>query len=952
MTNEEDAAVIRFVEGFLLKQKAHRCAVDGVGGMVCQPRSGLSAVAWRRVVNRLQSGEQLSKIVMRTQGFIELMGALPPQPAAKVSTSSAVRADDANEILSFIEKFLERQKNGMQIDGLAGAVLGRRVDASARPEWLRIREALLAGQQIGRIVCNNGVVRLAAQASVTLPGAATPQRSLNDAIAVVESFIAQRPQGATIKLNDIGANLVGINSRFHIERREWLLIRKTLQSGQPAGRLSLTGNTVRLLDGSSSSSSSSSSFAAAAAVSSGAALAAIPAVSIAPVAKHTMNGSVMPVAPVVPKPALIDMRVQAHPAAAALLTDVAAPAAPAAAISSSLAVMHWTVVRSLADCEVAYDALMRERRAVAIDCEGDLGEDDNAPLFLRLVQVATSHHIFIFDMQQPLDAPTCIAKCLCLSDLMQSTSVVKVFHDCRRDVPAICATIHLEQSRVSLLFDTQLAFEYLCDVGAIGERPHKGPRASLNDVLGAFHLPINAAKKQFQTVFDQDPTFWHRPTLPTDALEYAADDVRYLARARDAILSSLDVNALQRWSLCYSDWYARVLREEKAQRSSVPLGVTLYMRFADDDSGGVGSKCRLVYDRLADDETPPQAHDIGVPPPSESERAAFVREFLELTGALPLSVQDSLADTDPSDLVEVVIDADVAPSIRKRDGTTHRFQSTDAVSQVDLVDLIEREWAARSITVGPDQRAPLPATLHRLSVKRDRLGRVDGLTARVGRHCSGAADALRDIISRVAHDKASVLLVGVPGSGKTTLLRECASLLASEQFGSRRVHVVDTSCEIAGDGAVPHPAIGLARRSAVPLGSSQAAVMREVVQNHTPDVIVIDEISDREQARVAQSIRQRGVGLVATRAWRLAARAAPKQRAQLAKTSAALVSHRTCTTDGRKFVRFEMLGGGGRRAASAPHHRAGGSSARLSTDSSSRAAAELRNAFINCARTF
>jgi hypothetical protein len=104
--------------------------------------------------------------------------------------------------------------------------------------------------------------------------------------------------------------------------------------------------------------------------------------------------------------------------------------------------------------------------------------------------------------------------------------------------------------------------------------------------------------------------------------------------------------------------------------------------------------------------------------------------------------------------------------------------------------------------------------------------------------------------------------LGKPGVGKTTLLREAARVLADDL--GKRVIVVDTSNEIAGDGDIPHPGIGRARRMQVPSPDRQHAVMIEAVENHMPEVIVIDEIGTEEEAEAARTIAERGVQLIAT----------------------------------------------------------------------------------------
>jgi len=159
---------------------------------------------------------------------------------------------------------------------------------------------------------------------------------------------------------------------------------------------------------------------------------------------------------------------------------------------------------------------------------------------------------------------------------------------------------------------------------------------------------------------------------------------------------------------------------------------------------------------------------------------------------------------------------------------------------------------------GKDNRAGIERTLHRISAIRNRQGEVIGLTCRVGRAVVGTVDIVRDVIE----SGQSILLLGRPGVGKTTLLRESARVLADEL--SKRVVVVDTSNEIAGDGDIPHPGIGAARRMQVQHPELQHAVMIEAVENHMPEVIVIDEIGTEAEALAARTIAERGVQLIAT----------------------------------------------------------------------------------------
>ncbi|MGY8881833.1 MAG: AAA family ATPase, partial [Dehalococcoidia bacterium] len=203
------------------------------------------------------------------------------------------------------------------------------------------------------------------------------------------------------------------------------------------------------------------------------------------------------------------------------------------------------------------------------------------------------------------------------------------------------------------------------------------------------------------------------------------------------------------------------------------------------------------------------------------------------------------------DLVEVVLDLGRTPEARF------------SVGQVPLSDVeVSREQIAHVVEhvghFGDDNRAGIERTLHRISVMRNRAGEPVGLTCRVGRAVFGSVRLIDDLI----RSGKSVLILGRPGVGKTTILRETARVLADED--GKRVVVVDTSNEIAGDGDVPHPAIGHARRMQVANTSLQHKVMIEGVENHMPEVIVIDEMSTELEALAARTIAERGVQLVAT----------------------------------------------------------------------------------------
>lgn len=224
----------------------------------------------------------------------------------------------------------------------------------------------------------------------------------------------------------------------------------------------------------------------------------------------------------------------------------------------------------------------------------------------------------------------------------------------------------------------------------------------------------------------------------------------------------------------------------------------------------------------------------------------------ELLDVLPPRIRELVCQqADFNELLEIVMDLGRLPEVR--------FLCRELVLGSEEIRAADIDYVLSRVgQFSGDNRAGIERTLHRISAIRNRNGRIIGLTCRVGRAVFGTVNMIQNLVE----SNRSVLLLGRPGVGKTTMLREIARVLADDL--KKRVIVIDTSNEIAGDGDIPHPAIGHARRMQVATPAMQHAVMIEAVENHMPEVIIIDEIGTELEAQAARTIAERGVQLVGT----------------------------------------------------------------------------------------
>lgn len=227
-------------------------------------------------------------------------------------------------------------------------------------------------------------------------------------------------------------------------------------------------------------------------------------------------------------------------------------------------------------------------------------------------------------------------------------------------------------------------------------------------------------------------------------------------------------------------------------------------------------------------------------------------DIKKLLNVLPKRITTSLEEIDLSDCIEVVLDLGRAAEVRYSSGKID-YLGEEIVTREEIDYVVEKIDDFTS-----DNRAGIPGTLHRISAIRNRKSHIIGLTCRIGRAIFGTIECIKDLVET----EKSILLLGKPGVGKTTKLREISRLLANDL--AKRVVVVDTSNEIAGDGDIPHAAIGKARRMQVTKPELQKLIMIEAVENHTPEAVIVDEIGTEEETLASRTIAERGVTLIAT----------------------------------------------------------------------------------------
>jgi len=440
---------------------------------------------------------------------------------------------------------------------------------------------------------------------------------------------------------------------------------------------------------------------------------------------------------------------------------------------------------------------------VAMDCQG-------VPDHLYLVQVHTGSQTFVFDCVKLGAAEVCQA----LRPLLESQVIVKLMHDVHG--AALAFSQHGGIALLGGVFDTQLAMEVLT-----GEAD-----TDFTGVLEYCDESDHPLKLSTRLRMKSGELFGRRP-LSSDILEYAGLNVFLLSKVKEKLFDKVGNKreALQMASCLRA--HGAVHNEARRQ---------ICFNVAD---GYSMASWELAQTQLLDGAAPDE----------------------------PLIVSDDshvLLDLIPEDLRDILIGhtREISDIVLDKGREPLAWVNGERVLLGDETRLVSMEDINRVVDsvggFGGDNRAGLEKQLHRISAMRNRQQDIVGLTLRIGRHVSGNAAMILDIM--FADTTQSILFLGEPGSGKTTVVREITRRLAERH----NVCIVDTSNEIAGDGDVPHPCVGYARRMMVPSLDQQSKVMIECVQNHTPEVMVIDEIGRSTEVEAARTCKQRGVRLIAS----------------------------------------------------------------------------------------
>jgi len=478
------------------------------------------------------------------------------------------------------------------------------------------------------------------------------------------------------------------------------------------------------------------------------------------------------------------------------------------------------------------DVIASAPATVAVDCEG-------VPDGLDLVQVAiradAGPTVLVFDCVKL----TPHRVCECLRDILISPAVTVLFHDVHKDAYALA--IHGGVPVLHGVVDTQLVAEFAWGDVFVG----------FNKLMQKSGSSTHPTKYAMKATMGQSLSYWKkRPLRPTD-VEYAALDATLLLEALPKLMD-----------LVGDAWLPIMAASRERAAAAIESDGARSIGFDMASDYALASTELLRHVRPADlfvctpllAETDNETVVNLLPRDMRQKlKTAEGKPFFGLFGGTGTSDVATPSTVEMDRLSDVVLDVGRRPLCWVDGSRVFLCDREQRLVNRDDVDYVTRQVGA----FGTDRRAGMDRKLHRISAMFNRDERIAGLTMRLGRSVRGNADMIVDLL---LGSSKSILVLGEPGAGKTTIIRECTRILAERH----NTVVVDTSNEIAGDGLIPHACIGLARRMMVPSLDQQSAVMIECVQNHTPHVMVIDEIGRPKEVNAARTVKQRGVRMIAS----------------------------------------------------------------------------------------
>ena len=515
------------------------------------------------------------------------------------------------------------------------------------------------------------------------------------------------------------------------------------------------------------------------------------------------------------------------------------------------------VVETSEQCKRGVENL-RESETIAIDAQWC----DEELCCLQVISVEARNHIYLFDTYK-LKRDELVP----LRDLLEDSKVLKIGHDLRR-CASLLSQSHIE-AKLNHVLDTVIMYR------AVANKPEYN--SDLSELYTKYGIKMYMDKDRLYASFNRNRVIWKQRPLNEDVIRYAGIRVQNLGLLKDRLQDDLVLKLYDR-SANHINEYKLLKKIDPHNPHAQLLNVDLWLEF--DEEGKptyepILDKIENIEEGISKSEIKSEdeeSAELSMKNGSIEKKQVIIDEDLGmLLDMLPdfarnaivnaLEVDDRLKN---KQIADVKVDADRPITLGLGSHDVILDESTRREEVGEYTDIL------KNIHFSDDNRGGISGTLHRVSVMRSRakarpdapLSNVVGLTYRIGRPRYGNPAPILDLLHRIRSSQTSLIILGAPGCGKSTLLRSCIRYVAHD-LGQSTV-VVDTSNELGGDGIAPHPVIQPARRLMVPERRHQYLQLLEAVQNHSPKVVVVDEIATKREVEALRSITHRGVACLAT----------------------------------------------------------------------------------------